>query len=1166
VRSQMTARSARTFSARGKCASLIFIALVLTGMAVASSALGATVYRPVGEPFAGPGSGPGEVVGQLGQAAVDDATGAVLLGTGGSVKVFAPAESSTVYQTTLGEGELQNPYQVAIDQTSRSVYVGDLGLGQILKYDISGSDPLTFTPDPSYVGPVQGSGPGEIANFFGAKLAVDPTSGNLLVADRAGEKVNRYAADGSFLSSFDGSDSTAGSFHGLSSIAVDASGSIYIVDVTVPNIDFEYGKSVLERFAPDGTADNSFAPEIPTPRTVTTDPTSGNVVVAGRSDGTYEHVDGTEPYPIRLYTLHDGLVIDELDLGTPGSTITGMAIGGGASKRLYVLSNSGGAGGSLNATALETFKAPDLTFDEPTAVTAVGAHVTGTANPLGQASSYHFEYSREGGPWQSTSTVALGEGEVPVAVEADLTGLIANSDYEIRLVATATATSVTIVSTSRHFQTAVSVPRVLTGDAIDRMSMSVTLLGRVNPFGMQTSYRFEYGPTASYGLRGPVDHDDVAGNGRDALSVHAYLANLQPGTEYHYRLVAENSAGVSAGADRTFVTLGPVDRVYEQVTPVNKGGSEVNGLRSFYASADGEGLMYQWKAAPANGLAGSVQPRSVGWRGAAGWSSLSLDPPQLAGTPIFANAAITYVGGISDDASKAVVFSLRRLAPGATDGDSNVYLVDTRSGDYTTMFSVPGTSVFTAALALGGQIVVDGTPDYSRVLFRPTFYPLLPGAPEGALYEWNEGQLRIASVAPDETPVGDVNAGGNTGWSVHDPHYISADGSKIFFTRQSVTYVRIDDEETVLIGGVFGGATKDGHYAFVYGTEMTPDSEPGIPSLYRFDTDTRQLELLTPVGSLEGHLQASSDGASVFFVSSLALTPDAVAGDPNLYVWHGGGVQLMAGRNGQLDGPIPPEFIASASGRYFAFSSYSRLTDYDNRSQTACVEFNGSDPKDPATGKGVACRQVYRYDVESDELLCASCPRDGSAPFGTPRLTSDNVEGDFSFNRSMLDNGMVIFDTPQPLSSRDSNSNRDVYTFNGEETTLISAGRANVSSQFDAASADGRDIFFSTPDQLVGQDDDSLADVYDARIGGGIPGQNPPPPRGECIRDDCKATPNRGPELPFGGSEGLNGPENVKTQARKRCGKGRHVRRANGGSRCVKSHRKQAKNNRRQGR
>jgi hypothetical protein len=1166
VRSHSKAASARSVGhSRFGAALLASLTLVLLCGLFATSVQAATVYRFAGEEFGTHGSGESEVDGSAEGAVVDDQSGYALIPVPGSnIGVFETSGTSTEKVGSFGEGKVLGG-ALAIDQAERVVYANSGG--EIQKYDISGSGLPTFTRDTSFTSPSGLSGD--------SRIAVDPTTGDLLTASRFGGQVNRYESDGTPVGSFNGAGSPGGPFTQIYSLAVDATGSVYVVDVKT-NLFFENAHSVVERFAADGTPDPSFAPGISTPQSVAVDLSSGNVIVIGRSDGVAGHP--SELFPVRMYTIHGDQIIDELDFPARNeSALVALGVGGGASGHLYAPTKPGFFGRTIaGAYALQAFKVPDVHLDPVGAVTTFTAQLSGSANPVGQESTYHFEYSREGGPPQSTETLPLGEGEASVPLSAELTDLAANSEYEVRLVATVTSTGATVASAAQHFTTPIAPPRVVTGDAIDRMNTSATLLGTVNPFGQQTHYRFEYGPTASYGQQQPVDHDDVAGGGREPEAVHAYLSKLNPGTEYHYRLVAENATGVSFGDDRTFVTLGPPDRFYEQVTPVQKGGSEVNGLRIFYATPNGEGLLYQWKTAPQDGPAGPAQPRGFSWRGSDDWSSLALEPQQLAGTPVFSNIALSYVFGISDDGTKVVGVSLKALAPGAHDGDTNLYLEDTRTGAYTTMASYPGTEKFAGMLGLGASIVVDGTPDYSRILLRGVFTELVEGEVNGSLYEWHEGDLNLVSISPQGGPLGSVNAGGTSGQSVHDPHYISSDGSKIFFESLeggAATYVRIDGQETVKIGGNFAGATSDGHYAFVYGTELTPDSEPGMSSMYRFDTETRQLELLTAVGApLEANLQVSGNGASDFFSSSLALAPGAHAGGSNLYVWHEGEVQLVATEHAGFPAiNAGAGYVASANGRYFAFASYAPLTGYDNRSKTACVEFNNTDPGSPESG-GVACPEIFRYDVDAKRLSCASCPRDGARANGRARITTDNVEGDFSFNRAMLDDGTVVFDTTQALSSRDVNSNTDVYAYDGTEQTLISAGENNVSSQVDGASADGRDIFFTTQDRLVRQDTDSLADVYDARIGGGLPKQNPLPPRGECIRDDCKATPGQGPELPFGGSEALNGPENVHDgNARKRCGKGREARRVKGKSRCVKrrsknQHRKQANSNRRQGR
>jgi hypothetical protein len=94
-------------------------------------------------------------------------------------------------------------------------------------------------------------------------------------------------------------------------------------------------------------------------------------------------------------------------------------------------------------------------------------------------------------------------------------------------------------------------PTVTTGGTAGLTPSSVTVLGRVDPNGAQTTYFFQYGPTPLYGAATP---ELVAGSGTAAINVVAGLAGLAPATRYHYRLVARNRHGLVMGADRTFRT------------------------------------------------------------------------------------------------------------------------------------------------------------------------------------------------------------------------------------------------------------------------------------------------------------------------------------------------------------------------------------------------------------------------------------------------------------------------------------------------------------------------------------------------------------------------------------------------------------------------------------
>ena len=103
---------------------------------------------------------------------------------------------------------------------------------------------------------------------------------------------------------------------------------------------------------------------------------------------------------------------------------------------------------------------------------------------------------------------------------------------------------------------------------------SARLRGKVRSNSQATEYSFEYGATTSYGDWTP---DAYAGSGYDLNQVASEVEGLAPGTTYHYRLVAENNAGETKGADRTVhdrvAPRGAVDRADRRP------GGSATGLR-----------------------------------------------------------------------------------------------------------------------------------------------------------------------------------------------------------------------------------------------------------------------------------------------------------------------------------------------------------------------------------------------------------------------------------------------------------------------------------------------------------------------------------------------------------------------------------------------------------
>jgi hypothetical protein len=101
------------------------------------------------------------------------------------------------------------------------------------------------------------------------------------------------------------------------------------------------------------------------------------------------------------------------------------------------------------------------------------------------------------------------------------------------------------------------VPTVAVSPVSDPIATKASLRGTVNPEGEAlTECFFEYGPTNAYGEVAPCAEPDAAevGSGANPVEVHADLAGLSPRATLHFRLRAANPNGVETSADEAFET------------------------------------------------------------------------------------------------------------------------------------------------------------------------------------------------------------------------------------------------------------------------------------------------------------------------------------------------------------------------------------------------------------------------------------------------------------------------------------------------------------------------------------------------------------------------------------------------------------------------------------
>lgn len=245
-----------------------------------------------------------------------------------------------------------------------------------------------------------------------------------------------------------------------------------------------------------------------------------------------------------------------------------------------------------------------------TATASTSATVSGTVNPNGTATTWFFEYGKTTSYGSETTHTSAGSGTADVPVSATLSSLTPNTTYHYRLDATSTAG--TSKGTDGIFTTSSAVEAV-TSAATNVTLTSATLNGSVNPFGHATTWYFEYGTTTSYGTKTPLQS---AGSGTSSISVSANVTGLKAGKTYHYRLVAQNTAGTANGSDITFLTAAAPTAVTASAASVGAASATVSGS----VNPNGVATSWYFEYGTSTAYGSTTPPKNAG----SGTSSVSV--------------------------------------------------------------------------------------------------------------------------------------------------------------------------------------------------------------------------------------------------------------------------------------------------------------------------------------------------------------------------------------------------------------------------------------------------------------------------------------------------------------------------------------------------------------
>jgi hypothetical protein len=461
---------------------------------------------------------------------------------------------------------------LAVDDTAGAnagdLYVGDIGNGVVDRFSssgafqcqITGKTPVSAEAIAHECNGAAGSEPtGGPAGIEPSGLAVD-SSGDVYVSDDAHHVIDKFGPSGAFLSKIaDPAITEPGP------LAIDLSGNLYVANSGL------FGGSTVVKCSTSPTPSCGVLDAHATGTGV--DPATGHVYVAE-----------SNPEQIAEYDSA-GNLIDTFAVGQTGSVVLGLTVG--PSGDVYATNAYGGVVNIFGPPRV----VPNVTTGQATNVEQQTATLHGevapdTAHGGGAVTTCQFEYGLTTGYGETAPCTPAPNYSSLQDVSASLTGLRPATTYHFRLEA---ADATGFPGTGEDVTLTTHGPPTIDHEAVEALTTNALFVGKINPWGFDTTCGVEYVSDASFQASGWADATAVPcrpedlGSGFGDVTARLKVTGLAHHTTYHYRFFAANQAGRSEHPADTFVTYGIEEASIKPVKNSHGGGYGSSGYEEWEA-------------------------------------------------------------------------------------------------------------------------------------------------------------------------------------------------------------------------------------------------------------------------------------------------------------------------------------------------------------------------------------------------------------------------------------------------------------------------------------------------------------------------------------------------------------------------------------------------------